>query len=307
MISLNELKKDLALHKSALSIDGMKLVVQALQEKMKKKGQPFNPLVLHNDLHSDKNEWVDFLVDLEKNKTVLSDGTRYQILCKTEIHWSTVDILITKGALCFFLLDAANSYPHVFSILEKIYTSCPGADLYYCGPSIQRDDESCGYFALDHAVSLAKLESLHQSLPSFLSSKKIGLFHTFLDIVEYHVESDPYILLKGTDQETLFECAKSLYYVRSENLPVTYGSLLKNIQSLSTYKKYFSSKEYLRHNGEKLEDYITKHTVSVAPTEFKKTKLQAHALLFKKEKLQKMTLDYLESHTEEIEKADIKP
>ncbi|HIG0328933.1 TPA: hypothetical protein ACX87D_002845 [Legionella pneumophila] len=306
MINSDQLKKELSSDKSALSISVMKVLVKALHEKMKKKGYTFNSLVLHNDIASCKNEWVDFLVHLEKSKKDSSLQTRYQILCKTEEHWSTVDVQISKGKLSFFLLDAANSLPHVFSILDTIYTICPGADIHYCGPNIQQDLESCGYFALDHAISLAKLKDLHQTLPGLRSSKKIALFDNFAEMVEYFIESDPYLLLKGTDKERLLECAKSLNYVRSDYLPLTYGSLLKSIQSLSMYKEKFSTREYLRHNGKKLDDYIMAHTVVSSPSLFAKAKLQNHALRFKKEKLQKIALDYLEVLSEDTEKSELK-
>jgi len=81
-------------------------------------------------------------------------------------------------------------------------------------------------------------------------------------------------------------------YIPATNWPKSFGSLIKNIQSLSSFKDLFQGRGYLRNNKKSVDEYIEQHT-SAWPLS------RNNALEDKKTKIKTSTEQYLLKHQDD--------
>lgn len=271
-----------------LSSPSMEMAIESIKAHQKNKNRTFNCFVC--DENSNKKEWVQFLKAIQTNKA--GKEGRCQVLYKRESHWSVMDLQIKNGQIDIFLVDSANSLPHVLNTIKKIARHCPKARIKYLGPSIQHDNASCGYFALDQALALSKIDDLHQILPSYVYYGSVGSYGSYLDYIKKMIQT-PFLERYNTSR--LINAIEKVGYISSNRLPEQFGGLLKNIQSLSDQR--FSKKDYFTNNHTLLDDYIAKHTgYSHDQSADEEPKKQNLALEYKKRKIRKRALSHIEHH-----------
>lgn len=297
-LSLDNLKTEFASDQSTLSPAAMVIAVEGKKMALRAKGREFNCLVLHNGRDSAENQLSDFLKYLEANKATFPNNTRYQLLYRMINHWSVADVRVIEGQLEFFLLDAANSLPHVLASFIDIRTHCPEARLHYCGPTLQNDNDNCAYFALDHAVCLSKLPDLYEQIRDVVDgiSADPDFYFNYINSMVSKYPDD--VLLKGVEAASALDVVRTVQYIRCDHLPQTFGSLFKNIQSISMYGTMFRGKEYKRRNGAGLDAYIDKHMVLFKTNVSSLPKQRNDAIDYKKLKLQEAAMRYLAAHQE---------
>jgi hypothetical protein len=155
---------------SQLSPNEMAIAVDTVKAHAAKKSFSFNCAVLAA-VKNDVSELENFLLTLEKNKNSYPDNTRIQYLfghqaSDERMHWTTTDIRIKDGNLEFYLLDAASVTSGLIQQIALIQKIFPNAVVRSSELLIQKDSENCAWFALDHAMGLAKIPDLHEQLAS---------------------------------------------------------------------------------------------------------------------------------------------
>ncbi len=157
-----------------------------------------------------------------------ADGLEYE-------HWTAIDILVTANKTHVFYLDASGSEFNL-DIIQRAVVLHPDTELTICedvevaGKSIalQKDNESCSTFTLDHIFHMSKLADLHQYLNAVRTA-------------------DP-------DHANVF-------HVDPRQLPPV---LVRNAQSMTFVKQYLADhKEWegvkVDKQGRTLMQYVNKH------------------------------------------------
>lgn len=264
---VDELKKEFEPNsKSYLSLKAMKIAVEAVKKREQEKGHLFNCFICDRN---NPDEFSQFLGGLYNNKDKWENEIRCQILYKKKDHWSVVDVQIKNGKVDFFLVDAANSLHVVLDTINLINQIFPDAKVKYFGPELQRDAHSCGYFALDHALALSKMKDLHTILPQYVHKGVIGNYKSYAAFIKDLLNQPLLVHLNNSSFKNSLE---RLEYIAATNLPKTFGSLLKNFQSLNYFNKAFEGKGFVKNNKLLLDDYVRKHGKSAL--ESKKIKIK---------------------------------
>lgn len=294
--SLEDIKMELTSEVSNLSLEAMAMATAQLNHNKKHVG--FHCFVLS------RNELADFLIELEKSKTILSEGTRFQLLLKdTSIlpplvidHWSSMDVLLKNNELEFILVDAANCLPTLLYLFTTIHSYCPNAQISQLSIMIQADEDNCAYFALSHAWSLSKIIDLHNQV-TLCEKKDIGDYNSYKEYVNSIIENTPHII-ERLNKEKLMAVLEKVNYISMRSVPKNFGSLFKNTQFLSNFFDSFAPSYLIRNNGQSVFNYIMKHSKQ-DPCETYGWHLKNKAIQYKKNKIKNRTLLYLQSLSEE--------
>lgn len=283
LISYNQLKKDFSPNNNLLSPCGMAMAVSQLTEHAREKGREFHCLVIDRDNSPDELELL--LADVN----LINFDTRFQIVYRTKHHWSTIDVQIKNGQINFFLLDAANSLIHTLDAMVTINKICPKAQITYCPSLLQSDTDNCAYFALDDAYNLSRMDDLHEELKPCVTRGAYANYENYCAAIEEDLNTYPSLkpLISKYGKGEILKVVKQVNYISCLNLPKSFGAILKNIQSLSTFSKHFSGKGYYRlSNHKSVFDYVKQHTENK----------RNNALLHKKNKIKLSTLGYVQKH-----------
>ncbi|CEG58548.1 hypothetical protein [Legionella fallonii] len=295
--SFSELHNEFSPDQQNLSPEAMAIAVDQLKQQAQLKGRSFNCLIIdrENPAH---DELTDLLLLLNKNKDKVIHE-RIQVVYRCKKHWSTMDIEIKNGQLSFFLLDAANSLPAVIDTVTSIYTHCPNASLKYSGSNTQMDKYSCAYFSLNDAFNLAKISNLHDILPDCVQMGAIGQFTSYKHFIETIIDRDTNILGNLTKTAVL-NAVEHIQYIPIRNWPKEFGSLIKNIQSLTMFASLSKEKKYLRYNTKPTADYIEQHTVTCQDSPYAPPAQRNNAIENKKNKIKISALQHLKEHEEDF-------
>lgn len=189
-----------------------------------------------------------------------------------ELHWSLLDIDIAESGLSFILYDDANSLKYIIPLLLSLRALFPEAALAYLGSNFQKDSYSCAYFALHAIEKLAKINDLHQVINNF--SSDFSLKNSIEDMRKYSDDE----WTKQSD-EILNDLIEHVKYISILQWPKELGSLVKTLQSRTFFETFIQRKEYYRHNGKSLDDYLTTQTEEL--TGIAATKEKINALIHK--------------------------
>ncbi|MDP3270208.1 MAG: hypothetical protein Q8M40_14310 [Legionella sp.] len=283
LISYNQLKKDLSPNNNLLSPYGMAMAVSQLTEHATEKGREFHCLVIDRDNSPDELEHL--LADVN----LINFDTRFQIVYRTKHHWSTMDVQIKNGQINFFLLDAANSLIYTLDAMVTINKICPRAQITYCPSFMQRDTDNCAYFALDDAYNLSRMNDLHEEMKPCVTRGAYGDYKDYCAYIEDNINTYSSLspLISKYGKVEILEVVQQVNYISCLNLPKSFGAIIKNIQSLSTFSEHFSGKGYYRlSNHKSVDDYVKQHTENK----------RNNALLDKKNKIKESTLVYMQKH-----------
>lgn len=305
MLSKHELTKEFNYSAGKLSVDAMRIAVETLKNHEATEGHTFNCVVCDRD---NNDELSHFLISLNHSRDAWKDEARCQIIYSTSGHWSALDIQIKNGDLDIYLLDAANSYPHTLSAISLIHEHCQPVTITYHGPSIQGSGGGSDYFALDHALSLSKIDDLHSLLPQYAYKGpmgKTGEFSCYADYMKDLLTNSPPLAHLNT--QPVRNAIENTQYISVLNLPLKFGSLFKNIQNMNVFRNGYEGKGYyLGQEQNLLDDYVTKHTIHWPLARFTSEHPKYHAewvtesgefinfaSVDNKEKIQKRVLEYL--------------
>lgn len=262
---------DQTIQDNALSFYDMAQALVALEEQIKKKNKDslFNCCLIN--CQDNDNELFAFLHFLKDNQQQLH-SQRIQVLYLKELHWSLLDIDIAESGLSFILYDDANSLKYIIPLLLSLRALFPEAALAYLGSNFQKDSYSCAYFALHAIEKLAKINDLHQVINNF--SSDFSLENSIEDMRKYSDDE----WTKQSD-EILNDLIEHVKYISILQWPKELGSLVKTLQSRTFFETFIQSKEYHRHNGKSLNDYLTAQTEDL--TGIAATKEKINALIHK--------------------------
>ncbi len=129
------------------------------------------------DLDKETDIQVLDIADLNEYLHNIKEDQRYQIIVDNNGHFSAVDIQVQNGKKQCVILDAANdsrmdSINQVmeFNQFDKIYMPLARTNDRGVPQTLQRDGESCPFFALLHAKELAKLPDIYEHLEQYTES-----------------------------------------------------------------------------------------------------------------------------------------
>ncbi|MBL7481077.1 hypothetical protein [Legionella bononiensis] len=299
MLSIDQVKEELASQDCPISIEAMTVAVASLKHYKDKHHSTFNCVVLNlDDKNPEQNEFNQFLIQLNQNKNLYPENTRIQIIFKHGNHWSTMDVRVNQGQLEFYFLDAANSMPTVLQGFSSIFEHCPNAKLTYSGAFLQMEGKHCPYFALDHALAFSKINDLHETLRPCVSHENIGRFEHYADYIQFLVQSRQE--LSQFNRPSFLEAIKLLNYVKIIDLPQHFGSLIKHIQDLDYYRTNVSGRNFVRYNGKPVNDYVKQHSRNLnGDNPYSVPKLCNMGIVDKKLKIKKRAAEFLAGMTEQ--------
>lgn len=212
----------------------MAIAVASKTERLKAKNKPVQVFTLHA-----QDEFTQFVANLELNKPLIPENTRFQFVYHFGGHWTAGDIRIKNGKLEFFLLDGIHAQLNYETLIGAIKEQSPDALVTYCsGQTFQRVELlNCGTFALDHAFQMAKIPNLHEKVAELNKRPEVDLFSNQFD-------------------DYLFN--NTLKTISVADFPPEFGPLLRNMQSLSTLRTLFFNKGYIANDKKiSLDDYVT--------------------------------------------------
>lgn len=250
-----------------LSLDEMTWIVAAERQRYRQKRhakgetETFNCYVLDNGsiigfeydaFNTEQSELDTFFGTLSKQS--IHSIEPFQVLYKTDDHWSTVSAQVIEGKLCFFLIDAANFLAPVYKAMLLIHKHFPKNVLTYCGLGIQKDSENCAYFALHDALFLAKLPSLEgviKEKPSDSGTRCSADDESFLRQCGFSVKKN---------RQILNQMLNKVYFLQVNELPKNFGPVLKAIQTRTTYDKNYANHDfYILNEKKSLDHYVKQH------------------------------------------------
>lgn len=259
---------DMNKQENVLSFNEMALALVALDTKIKKKNTSrlFNCCLIN--CQDNDNELSAFFGLLKANHQKLH-SQRIQVIYLKEMHWSLLDIDITESGLSFILYDDANSLKYIIPLLLNVRDLFPEATLAYLASNFQKDSNSCAYFALHAIENLTKINNLHQVINRFPS--EFTLKNSVEDLRQHSDDE----WTKQPDK-VLTDLINQVQYINMCQWPLELGSLVKTIQSCSYFEEFIEKKNYLRHNGKSLNNYLknkTDESTGIAATKKKINKL----------------------------------
>ncbi|WP_133141074.1 hypothetical protein [Legionella quateirensis] len=299
MLLIDQVKAELASKDCPISIEAMTVAVASLKHYKDKHHSALNCVVLNLDaMNPEQNEFDQFLIQLNQNKKLLPEHTRIQIVYKHGTHWSTIDVRVNQGHLEFYILDAANSMQTVLQGLSSIIEHCPNAKLTFSGGYLQTEGKHCPYFALDYALALSKIENLHESLSTSVSDGKLGTFANYGAYIQHLITTRGE--LSQFNRPFFMEAIKSLNYVKIMDLPQHFGSIIKHIQALNYFDAYIAGKNYVRHNGKPVDDYVKQHTRNhYSGNPYMEPKFYNMSIMDRKLKIKTRAAEFLDGITEQ--------
>lgn len=282
-----------------VSLEAMTIIIESLKIRARSKGFVFNCLALSRNLRGKEDELDQFLGQLECYKHDLPDNSRCQIVVEIDSHWSCIDIRLRNDQPEFFMLDAADSYI-VVPTVASIHKRFPEALIRYCGGKIQVDEGNCNFFALSHAWGMAKIPDLHDQLLFAIHDEAKTVPASKIEKIIHLLKlEDPHLI---DDEESIKVAYGKIENIRINDVPKSFGVLLKTIQHLRFFKTEFESKGFLRSKEKPLDPYVAKHTKYVINETDKALTTRNTAIQHLRKKLFHMALEYLENHQENIKK-----
>lgn len=282
-----------------VSLEAMTIIIESLKIRAKSKGFIFNCLALSRNLRGKEDELDQFLGQLARYKHDLPDKARCQLVIEIDSHWSCIDIQLRNAQPEFFMLDAADSYI-VVPTVASIHKRFPEALIRYCGGKIQVDEGNCNFFALSHAWGMAKIPDLHDQLVSAIHGETKTVPSSKIEKIIHLLKLEDSHLID--DEESIKIAYGKIENIRINDIPKSFGVLLKTIQHLRFFKAEFESKGFLRSKGKLLDPYVAKHTKDVINEIEKPLTMRNTAIQHVRNKLFRMALEYLENHQEKIKK-----
>jgi hypothetical protein len=247
----------------------MAFVVAAKKMRRIAKGLPFNCVVLGRGISLDEpfteldkrggmrvsaappqaDELALFLNAISARREVLADGARYQILYKSDDHWSTLDIAYVGGEFSVYMVDPSFTLTCLLDVMALISEAMPLARIYLSG-GYQKDRDSCAIFSFDLICCLARFTDVHQQLAAQTIERKVGPFESYRDYILHLFErtpvfrecvlAKPFLKTLG-DRDKLSTLGKALGKVNFLNCaayPRDFAPLMRNIQGASELGKY---------------------------------------------------------------------
>ena len=133
-------------------------------------------LELFVDIERSENPSINLVVkniiDLERYVKELNETGRYQIIVQNGAHFTTCDVKVNEnGTKSAIVLDAAGDLRLSRAMLKLMHAGCtpviiPGEDEQSIISCLQHDTFSCPNFALDHAIQVAAIDNIHETLGS---------------------------------------------------------------------------------------------------------------------------------------------
>ncbi|WP_298623824.1 hypothetical protein [uncultured Legionella sp.] len=225
-----------------LTLEIMSKTISALSAKAQEKKYEFNCI-------SCRREELMALLDARVTCPV---AQRQQIIYLSEQHWSVLDVSFVDGQVHFILYDAANSLCFVIPTLMELRNNYPSAAITYLGANFQKERYSCGYFALDGAYNLGKINNLPKTLESHPAEEPLSL----LALVNAFYENEQEQWICQYDKEQVNQVLMSIKRYSISNWPKELGSLAKMIQNKAFFELFFSEKGYVCHNGKSLDEQV---------------------------------------------------
>jgi hypothetical protein len=311
MLTLSELqmlKKGLADKETNFGSPAMMaLAIATKKNRRLEKGLPFNCFIA--DRTAPVDEFIKLLKLLEREKSKPNPpDMRFQLVCCMPgqglpneekqtyqnpqalfNHWLAMDIVMEKGKLKFFLLDAANSLPHILSNTLAIFQFCPGAQICSELGNLQRDSDNCATFTFDHVCRLAKIDSFHDTITTIFAKRStefIGLTKKIINNGLPHFDAFSPRLFTKKDlkelQRYMDEQPSQFIMLPLSSFPKEFGPLIRNLQSISVLRDNFFKKELDGNDKVTLKSYVLKREKDGQNVgiELKKTKIKSKTFEF---------------------------
>lgn len=296
--TIKELKKiPIDFEDHDLSVEAMQVIMSYKKEQRGAKELDFTCYVLEMD------ELDDFLGYLNNHSTQIPDGTRFQVVLRDKsnraiAHWSNLDIKKDNDTFKFYCMDAANDLVSTVKTTHKIEKAFPESVVRYSGTTIQSDETNCASFAMDAAFRLAKIPDLHEQLPNFDCTGKVGTYDNYQSFLGSALEQKvrngktgcDLLVSQGLTDSEIKAAAKKIVYIPSDSsFPAHFGPLFRNIQSITRSEGL--SNIYMGNDEISLSEYIAERTIR--GTEGKPINI---AVEMKRNKIKENAVQYLEKN-----------
>jgi hypothetical protein len=287
--------------------EAMIIAVADKKRRRARKGLEFNCIVLDRAA-TNGDELVNLLMLLEREKSRISNNTRFQIVCRTKEgsrnHWTAMDVMVKDGELQFYLLDAANSLPSVLSAISVIHANCPNAVIRYSGGQMQADGHNCATFSLDHVFRMAKMPHLHEQLSKMEHTGALGKHSNYSEYMANMLAKHPEIA-NGRPVGEVLSALRYLKYVSVDSFTSDFGPLLRNMQNYETLEEKFFPKNMQGNDRVDLKTYVDARTEHHQRSMYSPSEPRNNGIVKKRKKIKSKAALYLKDLDEKDFKSAI--